>query len=431
MSSASQIEREVEASRANLEDTVEALKDKMSVGQVFEEASRYLGDNGGAEIMNNLIAQARANPIPLALVGVGLVWLMSGRGTPRVSSIRSRGGYDRDYESLDEDEYRRTFAEGSVYTGASHPDYSRNSGGRDTWSGRGEHSGSGGMFDSMGRRIHDARDAVSGAASTIGDAAGSVASGVSSAASAVASGIGAVASGLGSAASGVGSAASYAGRAAYSAAETVAGGARSGADVAWRGGSSVYRGASDVGYDAYRGASRYGRGAQRTFSEVLESEPLIIGALGLAVGAAIGALLPGTETEDRYFGETRDRLRDDAESFARDKFEQGKAVVGEIYETAKDEAEARGLTTAGQGSIVEKVGEVARATLDKAKDSAAEKGLALGGSESSAGSTKSSSGSTGFSAGSASSSAGSAASSTGSTGSTASKAGKGPTKTTT
>jgi hypothetical protein len=36
--SASQIEREVEASRANLEDTVEALKDKMTFGQVVDEA---------------------------------------------------------------------------------------------------------------------------------------------------------------------------------------------------------------------------------------------------------------------------------------------------------------------------------------------------------------------------------------------------------
>ena len=42
-SSASQIEREVEASRANVEETVEALKDKMSLGQMVDEAARYFG----------------------------------------------------------------------------------------------------------------------------------------------------------------------------------------------------------------------------------------------------------------------------------------------------------------------------------------------------------------------------------------------------
>ena len=43
MTRASEIEREVEASRANLEETVEALKDKMSISEIAGEAARYLG----------------------------------------------------------------------------------------------------------------------------------------------------------------------------------------------------------------------------------------------------------------------------------------------------------------------------------------------------------------------------------------------------
>ena len=52
--SARQIEREVEASRANLEETVEALKGKMSLGQMVDEAAGYFKDSGGGEIVANL-----------------------------------------------------------------------------------------------------------------------------------------------------------------------------------------------------------------------------------------------------------------------------------------------------------------------------------------------------------------------------------------
>src|SRR5688572_29480252 len=103
--SASEIEREVETSRANLEDTVEALKDKMSIGQMVDEASRYFGDTGTGEVVNKLAVQARSNPLPLLLVGIGIAWLMSGRGQPH---IRSRRGYRR-YD------YDRGYGSGSDY----------------------------------------------------------------------------------------------------------------------------------------------------------------------------------------------------------------------------------------------------------------------------------------------------------------------------
>ena len=80
--SSSQIEREVEASRANLEETVEALKDKMSIGQIVDEASRYLGDSGGAEVLAKLGEQARANPLPLASWD-GLDGVSGGPAAPR------------------------------------------------------------------------------------------------------------------------------------------------------------------------------------------------------------------------------------------------------------------------------------------------------------------------------------------------------------
>ena len=108
---------------------------------------------------------------------------------------------------------------------------------------------------------------------------------------------------------------------------------------------------------------------------MLENEPLVLGALGLAVGAAIGALPPRTQAEDRYLGETSDHLREASPGFGKEKLEQGKAVAEEVYRTAKEKAKLTGLMASGEDSLVGKVGEVARATMEKARESAGEAGL--------------------------------------------------------
>ncbi len=47
----------------------------------------------------------------------------------------------------------------------------------------------------------------------------------------------------------------------------------------------------------------------RSFSEIIEQQPLVLGAIGLAVGALVGAMLPRTRMEDEYLGEARDQIR--------------------------------------------------------------------------------------------------------------------------
>jgi hypothetical protein len=47
--------------------------------------------------------------------------------------------------------------------------------------------------------------------------------------------------------------------------------------------------------------------AREGFNTLLEEQPMILGAVGLAVGAAIGAMLPSTEQEDRLLGPARDK----------------------------------------------------------------------------------------------------------------------------
>lgn len=92
--SSEEAERDVEVSRGELDRTVEAIKDKMTPGQLLDEATRTMGDTG-AQIFSKFVDQAKENPMPLAVMGLGLAWLMSsnGKGGPARGSVRYDGGY--------------------------------------------------------------------------------------------------------------------------------------------------------------------------------------------------------------------------------------------------------------------------------------------------------------------------------------------------
>ena len=53
------------------------------------------------------------------------------------------------------------------------------------------------------------------------------------------------------------------------------------------------------------------------FNQMLQQNPLAVGAVAVAAGTAVGLLLPTTEFENEYIGETGEMLVDKAEDVAR------------------------------------------------------------------------------------------------------------------
>lgn len=72
-------------------------------------------------------------------------------------------------------------------------------------------------------------------------------------------------------------------------------------------------------WDSTKGtASLKAHQARIGFEHMLEDNPVALGALGIAAGALLGAMLPSTESEDRWMGEMRDRVAEDFKSGARE-----------------------------------------------------------------------------------------------------------------
>lgn len=93
-----QIERDLEATRRRMDDTLTALQTQYNPGALTQRAITEMRENG-AIFGRNFGATLRDNPLPVTMLGISLAWLMAGSGGPssdRVSesgtSLRERGG---------------------------------------------------------------------------------------------------------------------------------------------------------------------------------------------------------------------------------------------------------------------------------------------------------------------------------------------------
>src|SRR5881396_2041756 len=89
-----QLRQEAEQSRAEIEETLEELRTRITPGQVVDQLADYAGDSGAGEFFRNLGRQAVNNPLPVSLMGAGLAWLMlagNSSSTRTTSRMMQRG----------------------------------------------------------------------------------------------------------------------------------------------------------------------------------------------------------------------------------------------------------------------------------------------------------------------------------------------------
>lgn len=76
-----EIQAEIERTRREMDGTLNAIENRLTPGQLYDQGMQYLRNNGGTEFVTNLGNQAKRNPMPVALVGIGLAWLMATQKT--------------------------------------------------------------------------------------------------------------------------------------------------------------------------------------------------------------------------------------------------------------------------------------------------------------------------------------------------------------
>lgn len=103
---------------------------------------------------------------------------------------------------------------------------------------------------------------------------------------------------------------------------------------------AAYSSADQVAHRAYERAGEYGQIAHEKYEEVLEENPLALGAVAMAVGAAVGFAIPSTNYEGRLMGDAREQLMQRAQDAAGSFVDKAKEAASHAGETIKEEARA-------------------------------------------------------------------------------------------
>jgi ElaB/YqjD/DUF883 family membrane-anchored ribosome-binding protein len=308
-----EIESDLARTRTELSSTIDAIQSKLTPGQLMDQAFGYARTSLPADFGANLGNAVRDNPLPVALIGVGIAWLaMKGQNADGRARIRRQAAdYDREYYGLDA---------GLDYDGGYGGDYVDGlgeGGSRDAAMRRTASRASGAAHDMKDRvsgAAHDMKDRVSGAAHEFGEKASETGRSLKDKASDVGHRLSERAS-------------EWTGRAGEMT-----------HDARERMHATTDGARARIGELGHRSQQRYAR-ARDSVGHVLEEQPLVLGAIGVAIGAMLGAALPATRREDEWMGHTRDDLVEGAMDTAREQVDHLKDSAQRVAHAAEQEVE--------------------------------------------------------------------------------------------
>ncbi|PTM95126.1 DUF3618 domain-containing protein [Mycoplana dimorpha] len=290
---AAELQSEIEADRERIEEKLHAIQERMSPGQVVDELIEYAKNSGGAEYVSNLGTALKTNPLPVALMGISLAWLMAKSG----SASNGSGG------RTEREEYPLARVTGAVRRtepvqdqfGERYSHFSDERGNRfraltDKAGRRAGH-----FIDEAGRTYRGFADAAGNQIQDIRDEAGTLfdeASGwISQSWSQITESAARVQSAISDAGRSVGEKSAAAGNA----------------------------------------ISNQTANLNQALLTQFREQPLVGGALAFAVGAAIGSALPNTEQEDEIMGEPADALREAVADRASDAMHKVGETAADLY----------------------------------------------------------------------------------------------------
>ena len=358
-----EIEREIEEQRSDLTSNLEDLQDKFSIDTVVRQIGDQFREHGG-DMGRSISEQVKANPIPLALTGIGLAWMMFG-SAPKSSGdniFRDDGlsSDKRDFKHSRPDQSRR-YAQPSSFSSQLNdgPSWSQDDEWDDGYS----------TADRLSDGFASAKDKAAKGADAVKDRASSVASSVSDGAS--------------TAGSKVSDAAASTRASLSSGAQSVKGGLSTAGNRISEGTEALTEEGRKRVIAARQKAVQLRRQTARSMNEgadmvadFYDRQPLVAGALAIAVGAALGGAMPRTKTEDNLMGSQSDSLFDEAERIFEEEKSKAmsvaKSVKNEVKDIANETKSDLNRGAPGDQSAVEALGNKAQSMVGRVVDTAKE-----------------------------------------------------------
>jgi hypothetical protein len=96
---------------------------------------------------------------------------------------------------------------------------------------------------------------------------------------------------------------------------------------------------------------------QGNLKDTFERQPLLLGAIGLALGAGMAAAVPPTQLETEYAGDAAEKVTAQVKDFAAAQVDRASAAAERTLEAVKDEAAVQGLTPQAARDAAVTVGE--------------------------------------------------------------------------
>jgi hypothetical protein len=325
------IEHNLERTRSRMDARLSELQEHLSPGQVLDDLMGYFRGSEGAVFGRNLMDSVQSNPLPAALTGIGLTWLMASSLHPQQTSgagkVTSTGNgkpwrtveeFDRHLRSAEEGVVRQTNEAEAAYR----------------------------------RRLDEAKGKALGVARQAEDTSESFGKRIQDSITAAKQSLTEVAHDLENKA-------------------TEAAGQLGG--IAQSTGNQVAQGAQAV--------QQMGSNLFATISD----NPVLLGVAALAVGALLGALIPQSE-EEAALGGMAGQVREAASSLAQKVVDRGGRAAQQVLEAGRDSVQARGLSgdttivdlakKAGSGELIGNVKEVALDVLKAGDDAVRKEGSA-------------------------------------------------------
>lgn len=303
-----EIESDIKERRERLDRTLHELEDKVSPHRLLDTTLEYVRGGGANEFASNLSDTIKRNPAPFLLTSVGLGWLiLSQRGGNNHGYHHDADiyGYDDGYHYPMTTRTAPTSRPGNEATrmppsaSATAPDGVPSQAGTTATATRippAAHAAT--PIGEDDHHDHQGGSRMSGAkakAQHMSDSARERAQGVSNSV--------------------------------QDGAQHMSSGMRDGT-------ARMKRGTRNAAHDASQRAQSAGQQA----TQFVQDYPLVTAALGIAVGAAVGSLLPSTRTEDERLGGMRDKAMDRAAEEGEHYAEQARARVHEKAEQKEKEA---------------------------------------------------------------------------------------------